>query len=223
MALRILIRTEYGKEKILRFEERPGCVRFGRALENEVVLSGPYVSRHHGEFVFEDGHWAVVDGGSLTGTILCSPTDPAREQHLASRRSDPLQGGEEVRILDIVMRIELEPEVPRPAPLTPADSQVKRVAEERMSNAASLEHDLFDDRAKLERVLELAKDLNRLEQLDDVLRRISSAVFEALPRATHFTLCVRDPSGNCTPRFGMLRDGAELVLSTIEARLLSMT
>ena len=99
MALRISIRSEYGEEKILRFEESSGYVRFGRALENEVVLSGPYVSRHHGEFVFEGGHWCVVDRGSRTGTTLRSPDEWGRDQHLASRRSDPLRGGEEIRIL----------------------------------------------------------------------------------------------------------------------------
>jgi ABC-type multidrug transport system ATPase subunit/pSer/pThr/pTyr-binding forkhead associated (FHA) protein len=44
-------------------------ITFGRAAENDVILSSPYVSRHHGQLRYVDGAWVIEDLGSSNGMI----------------------------------------------------------------------------------------------------------------------------------------------------------
>ncbi len=49
------------------FEQSP--VRFGREQDNQVMLATPHVSRQHGELIFDDGQWMIVNH-SANGTLL---------------------------------------------------------------------------------------------------------------------------------------------------------
>jgi ABC-type multidrug transport system ATPase subunit/pSer/pThr/pTyr-binding forkhead associated (FHA) protein/ABC-type multidrug transport system permease subunit len=44
-------------------------ITFGRAADNDVVLTSPYVSRHHGRLRYADGAWVIEDLGSSNGMI----------------------------------------------------------------------------------------------------------------------------------------------------------
>lgn len=48
---------------------RKPVVTFGREQDNDIVLSSPLVSRHHGRFVFNGGVWYIEDIGSANGLI----------------------------------------------------------------------------------------------------------------------------------------------------------
>lgn len=208
--LRVAIQIGDEPARVLSFQDLRR-VRFGRSRENEIVLWPRYVSRFHGEFVFEDGNWYVRDQGSQMGTLLTPGDAPECPRELRSQRGGPLVGGEELRICDARMRIEIKAVQPRTDPPgAPSPTVVARVAETQISKAPSLEEALFRDRRKLALVLALAKDLNALQSLDEVLRRISRTVFEALVNATHFSVCIAGPGGIYRPEFGVLRDGSEL-------------
>jgi HD-GYP domain-containing protein (c-di-GMP phosphodiesterase class II) len=217
--LRLTIQLDEEQERIVSFEDEGRRVRFGRALENDIVLSRAYASRFHGEFYFEEGQWFVIDQASQVGILVVRGRDSDSLSALTPNRGYPLRGDEEIRILGIRIRVELKPvdgyEPPMEVDPGEATMVLSRVAETQIAQADSLQHQLFSDRHKLERVLDLAKDLNRLETLDEVLRRISRTVFEALGSSTHFAVCVPGPDSTYEPRFGILRDGSELPLDEI--------
>lgn len=61
----VLVREDGG-----RFELRRSPLRIGRALENDLVLSDPRVSRFHAEIRHEDGRYVLYDLGSTNGTLV---------------------------------------------------------------------------------------------------------------------------------------------------------
>lgn len=61
-----------GNNKPLRIELasfRKQVVTFGREGDNDIVLSSPLVSRHHGRFYYTGGGWVIEDLKSLNGLI----------------------------------------------------------------------------------------------------------------------------------------------------------
>jgi 3',5'-cyclic-nucleotide phosphodiesterase len=213
--LRVAIHTEGESPKIVEFpyDQR---VTFGRADDNDIVLPPAYVSRHHGEFVFEDGTWWVMDRGSLTGMAV-TRSDSERRQ-LTSGGREPLAGGETIEILHTLLRVDVKPL----ESLVPIEEEwweesagtVATIASARMESVRGLQRSLASDSHKLETLFELAKDLNQLRSADAVLRRIGRTVFEALPTASHFSVCVQTGE-SVEPHFGMQRDGRELPAAEI--------
>lgn len=45
-------------------------MRFGRSLNNEVIIEDPYVSKHHAQIVNIDGELKIQDLNSANGTFL---------------------------------------------------------------------------------------------------------------------------------------------------------
>jgi hypothetical protein len=48
----------------------PGPVTVGRALDNDIILDDPSVSRHHARFVVRGQHWLLEDLSSLHGSYV---------------------------------------------------------------------------------------------------------------------------------------------------------
>jgi len=215
--LRVAIHTEGESPKVVEF---PYDLRitFGRSDENDIVLPPAYISRQHGEFLFEDGEWWVIDRGSLTGMAI-TRAEGDRLQ-LSSGGRERLAGGEAIEILHTLLRVEVKPI----ESLLPLDDEwwqdsagtVASIASARMESVRGLQRSLASDSLKLETLFELAKDLNRLQTADDVLRRIGATVFEALPTASHFSVCVHGASGSFEPHFGMQRGGEELAAANLK-------
>jgi 3',5'-cyclic-nucleotide phosphodiesterase len=214
--LRVAIHSEGGSPKIVEFpyDQR---VTFGRSDDNDIVLPPAYVSRQHGEFLFEDGLWWVIDRGSLTGMVVTRPDGERRQ--LSSGGREQLQGGEAIEILHTLLRVEVKPI----EALVPNEDEwweesagtVATIASARMESVRGLQRSLASDSRKLETLFELAKDLNRLQSAEAVLHRIGTTVFEALPTASHFSVCVLSAEGVFEPHFGMQRGGEELPISEI--------
>jgi len=53
-----------------RLTVRPGTIRIGRALDNDIVLSDAKVSRHHGQVGIRLGMLVYTDLGSTNGTFM---------------------------------------------------------------------------------------------------------------------------------------------------------
>lgn len=82
-----------------------GSVRIGRAIDNEIQLAGPQVSRHHGRIDVEDGRLLYRDLNSRNGSIV----DGRRVQQPV-----PLAVGTIVRIAEYEVSIEADPELSAP-------------------------------------------------------------------------------------------------------------
>ncbi|MEE9280159.1 MAG: HD domain-containing phosphohydrolase [Myxococcota bacterium] len=216
--LRVAVHTDGVRPQVFEFPFE-GRVTFGRAPENHIVLDPTYVSRFHGEFVKEDEQWTLVDLGSRTGLRVVRPDAPEAPTVLHEGDRLLLQGGEAIHLLYTVLRVELKPSLDLSDPDASHGSSstftLSPIAATKLSESAMLPKNLRADSRKLELLLDLAKDLNRLEDLDDVLERISRTVFESLPTATHFSICVPHRDGHYEPMFGALRDGSAVPASEI--------
>jgi|GEM_PF-2337794 len=58
---RIQLQIQAGPLKGQRAQFNQDVVRFGREADNDVVLAGKFLSRHHGELRFGDGQWWLVN------------------------------------------------------------------------------------------------------------------------------------------------------------------
>ena len=187
-------------------------VSFGRSPNNTIVLNANYVSRHHGKLVCEDGSWFVVDNKSKMGMTLIRGRDREVVQDRQKEQRRQIEGSETIQILNTLMRVEVDPSAPSPDLRKPSeDSSVAPAAVTQMSDLDTLQQALTSEGQKLAPLLDLAKDLNRLYDLDEVLERIARTVFEALPSATYYAVCVHDPVSDAyVPRLGMLKSGQRL-------------
>ena len=59
-------------QPVIRMAVRPGTIRLGRALDNDVVLSDERVSRRHGQIGVRHGMLVYTDLGSTNGSFLNS-------------------------------------------------------------------------------------------------------------------------------------------------------
>ena len=57
-------------QPVSRLNVRPGTIRLGRALDNEIVLADDKVSRHHGQISIRLGMLVYTDLGSTNGSYL---------------------------------------------------------------------------------------------------------------------------------------------------------
>ncbi|HEY8135019.1 MAG TPA: FhaA domain-containing protein [Candidatus Limnocylindrales bacterium] len=57
-------------QPVSRLNVRPGTIRLGRALDNEIVLADDKVSRHHGQIGIRLGMLVYTDLGSTNGSYL---------------------------------------------------------------------------------------------------------------------------------------------------------
>src|SRR3954452_2802848 len=57
-------------QAVTRFPVRPGTLRVGRALDNDICLSDDRVSRHHGQISVRLGMLVYTDLGSTNGSFL---------------------------------------------------------------------------------------------------------------------------------------------------------
>ena len=114
-----------GREHPLRRE-----LSVGRDADNDIVLEGTTVSRHHAVLTFHEGRWCVEDKGSANGTFVNGVRVPFGSPH-------PLRHGDEITIgstplsfswpaqRDDPERTDEHEAVPAPAaPLSPFQRQV---------------------------------------------------------------------------------------------------
>jgi 3',5'-cyclic-nucleotide phosphodiesterase len=214
--LRVAIHTQGESPKVLefRYDRR---VTFGRADENDVVLPPNYVSRSHGAFTFDNGVWWVEDRGSLTGLMLVR--SGGERVQIPSGGREPLHEGDTIEILHTLLRVEAKPIeelVALDEDWWDAAGTVSGITSTRLSSVDHLREELRSDDRRLDQLFSLATDLNNFQDTRTVLHRIASAVFEMLPHASHFSICVPAAGGEYVPHFGAVRGGQEIPVDRIE-------
>lgn len=209
--LRLSVPTGNGDTEVREFPDA-GMVSFGRSPDNDVVLPANYVSREHGCFVRDAKGWHVVCRSK--GGLVVTRDGKQVDVRLDDERRHDLHGGESVWILTTRMDVSLEGSPLPPAKPAGHPGRELPIAFSQVIDVTKLHDELRKESRRLEVILDLAKDLNRMNDLDEVLRRIGAAVFQALPVATHFLVNVRSGE-RFVPRFGALRGGAELALSQV--------
>jgi adenylate cyclase len=198
--------SEGGSERVLPLAGSE--VRLGRGVDNEVVLPGPSVSRHHARLERAGEGWVVEDAGSTNGVLVNGA--PVRRQALAT--GDVLTLG----AYQLTLEERREPGDAAPtAGLAATATLVRPLAD--FAASYGLGAPASGDKRQL---LEAAYDnrifgyLTRLagllltaDTVDEVLERVTDIAFEALPVDRGFILLL-DEAGE--PVCELARLGAEV-------------
>ena len=159
----------------------------GAALENDLSLSDPFVSRHHGEFALVDDGWLYRDLGSTNGSTV-----KRGEERLEVERGGPglaLTAGDTIVLGETVIGIEfVEDPQPSPAQHT-THTVITSRARDDLAASQRRQRQSLDDLAagyELEQTISLAFDPEAM--LDAIL----DALLKAFPAATHAIVLLVD-------------------------------
>lgn len=83
----------------IAFKPGTSTIRIGRAVDNDIVISDPSVSRQHVRVDARDGSYFIADAGSAAGV--------EKMGFRVGREPEPLESGDEFRLGDTIMRFEL--------------------------------------------------------------------------------------------------------------------
>ena len=82
----------------ITFEGGVRDVKIGRAVDNDIVISDPTVSRLHARVELRPDGWFLIDAGSASGVEKMGFRISARE---------PLESGDEFKLGDTILRFEV--------------------------------------------------------------------------------------------------------------------
>lgn len=97
--IRLMVTRGPGAGSWMSFPPHPRTIQIGRALENDVVVDDPAVSRRHARLEILEGGCRIVDAGSQSGVAVGDVrigTEPV-----------PLESGQEITIGNTTLRLEL--------------------------------------------------------------------------------------------------------------------
>ena len=174
-----------------------GRVRIGRAGANDVVLSDPRVSQNHLEILADSGEVLVRDNRSLHGTVVRSDgrmtelRDHTDAQSVRVSRSSQLSLGDTILMVDVDL------------------SEISR-ARGSISDAPSFLRSTFDgddavtrrlkaEDPRLGSVFLLARSLNAVRELDEILQLVADTVFAAFSSSDHFVVVIPDERNSSAP------------------------
>lgn len=90
-SLQVTIFDSFNQPYMLQLEQyQKAQITFGRAEDNDIVLSSKLISRYHGRFTLQNGRWYIEDLGSTNGILF----------NQANIRRKELGDGEFVRVDD---------------------------------------------------------------------------------------------------------------------------
>jgi 3',5'-cyclic-nucleotide phosphodiesterase len=193
-----------------------GRVRIGRAGANDVVLSDPRVSQNHLEILADSGEVLVRDNRSLHGTVVRSDgrmtelRDHTDAQSVRVSRSSQLSLGDTILMVDVDL------------------SEISR-ARGSISDAPSFLRSSFDgddavtrrlkaEDPRLGSVFLLARSLNAVRELDEILQLVADTVFAAFSSSDHFVVVIpdeRNPSAPLRPLRVLRRDGQHVASADV--------
>ncbi len=205
--LQVEIHRDGREPEIRSFAEMP--VGFGASPENELVLEGPELALFEGELRPAPGGGVEVRPRGARSKLRIRSADGNVEPAFAGRRLSP---GDRLLLPGVELRVDAKEEVPAdvPGPGLQTIPASARFAETRLTRADEVRRELESDSRRLGLLLDLARDLNSLRRLEEVLARIARTVFDSLPQATHFAICQRRSGGDFAVRFASHRDGSAL-------------
>ena len=165
-------------------------VTIGRAASNQVVLSDFHLSSEHGQIFREDSHYIYRDLRSTNGSRLRRSGTLTCLEGVA--QEVPLQEGDELHLGDPLQPVVLFCRV------QPSEVPSERVLATRaLTDLPEVAAEVEQDPALWRALYEVAKKLGRRGlDLGAVFEGIAEAVFELVPRATHFAIDLADGDGD---------------------------
>jgi HD-GYP domain-containing protein (c-di-GMP phosphodiesterase class II) len=110
---------------------------------------------------------------------------------------------------EVIPAVTLAVPTPAPSPDKEDSPQMSGIARRTIERAEAFSPRLTKHSDQLQVVFRLARELNSLNQIDDILERLVRATFDMFPLANFFAISVQstDPDGSMTPIFIRTRSG----------------
>jgi transcriptional regulator with GAF, ATPase, and Fis domain len=190
------------------FETDKGPVSIGRSPINRMVISDRHLSGEHAIILGEGSRFQVKDNRSTNGSRLrrgssvISLTDPESQGTL-------LEDGDLLFLGDPNNAVQILVSFPSAEAKDPTDAKIVsiRTLAEFSSLSTSAERDL----AKLSVLFRATRELAKVDELNEIIGALATAVFELLPSATHLTVALSDENDakKVVPILTQRRDKAE--------------
>lgn len=205
MSFRLVVST--GPEAGKRANFANPVVTVGRGPKNDLVLQDGLVSQYHGEFLRRDWGWVYRDLRSRHGTLVKVNHVTVNLHDRAKPQEVTLIDGAELILGESLLRFGFEEEpdggnVTDPLASLPAavmTDTIQVIERERLKKDETIitrTSDSLEDVAKrlsrddprLVSIFKLSRKLNTTSDLDNILRLLTDATFEAFPAANFFAI-----------------------------------
>lgn len=177
MGVLIILR---GPETGRHFPLKENRTTLGRSVDCDIPLTGKQVSRQHAHVYRQDSQFFLQDLGSSNGTFL-------NGKRIAANTPSPLGESDTFQIGPYLFGM-------RPASPPPTESQEASLVVRETVSATSLHEKLFaqDPAAKLQVVLEIARQLACTLELDPLLDKLLEQLMKLLPQADRIMVILCD-------------------------------
>ncbi|MDB4931959.1 MAG: Sigma-54-dependent Fis family transcriptional regulator [Myxococcaceae bacterium] len=218
--------VEQGEAKGRVFEQDQEEITLGRAPNADLLLPDWHVSGSHGVISVEGDHVRYRDLKSTNGSRVLRgkqtiSVDSTVGFEVALKNGDRLQLGDHERPVLVGVAVTVLPATtpflpttgsmlsatipPRadgssvlraPTAIAPEEPEAKVLVMRPVEAVAEVQRTVESDPGSLKGLLSVLRKLTTAIELDEVFDAIEVAVFEAVPKATHLTLALRDDSGD---------------------------
>jgi Nif-specific regulatory protein len=222
----IRLEVEQGEAKGRVFEQDQEEITLGRAPNADLLLPDWHVSGSHGVISVEGDHVRYRDLKSTNGSRVIRgkqtiTVDSTVGFEVALKNGDRLQLGDHERPVLVGVSVTVVPATtpflpttgsmlsatipPRadgssvlraPTAIAPEEPEAKVLVMRPVEAVAEVQRTVESDPGSLKGLLSVLRKLTTAIELDEVFDAIEVAVFEAVPKATHLTLALRDDSGD---------------------------
>lgn len=197
-------------------------ISLGRDQSNDFVLSDGFVSNRHGEIIFDGTDIGYSDLKSRHGSLVVVNNVSTHLQHPNSEGTISLEAISELQLGTSVIRITS----PQPEdsfdsmdeefdnfPRTGSNGRGEHfITVSQKSLTKITDHLSSKDNKSLEVIFDLAKELNGINTLEEVIERINAAAFSAFSSANFFSITLGetpDEIETCTPFLTVDRAGKD--------------
>lgn len=196
--LRLSVVTGADKGQVVVCRQAP--VGLGTAPDNDVALSDPFVSRHHGQLTLAGSRWSYRDLGSTNGSAIeRSGTQIALN---AATPEVTLESEDLILVGQSVLRFQIAEVLPAATP------EPTVIAHRRVSEVAAAGREQLERPEDLAVAYQLEKDIGLAFEPEDMLDAILAAMLRAFPAATHAILLLVDKK-TLRPRRQVARERAK--------------
>jgi len=163
------------------------CTSLGAARSNDLSLSDPFVSRHHGEFYYTADQWHYRDIGSTNGSTV-----KRGDMHLAVECGGPgltLTAGDTIVLGETVIQVDLVEDIQPATSERSTHTVITSRTRDDLAASQQRQRESLDELAagyELEQTISLAFDPEAM--LDAILE----ALLKAFPAATHAIVLLVD-------------------------------
>jgi len=217
-----------GSEAGRSVEVRDGSLSIGKSPSNQLALSDPFVSRHHGQILWQGRHYVYLDLQSSNGSAVrradrLIPAGPEQNYRVRLENGDLILLGDQSRPTSLSFEVAAESGQPE-AGLQIWDFSAGIKNTTIVGSWKEIEEGLKSDARTLDALYRLTRSLTGAGDDQDLFRILAAALFEAFPPATHALLAevdlgvavldarqggrAADPSASRTERFQAADPGA---------------